>query len=191
MKIRINLFLAYSLLVTLAIAFSTVGYNRLKLNMIGMATIELLFLVVGFLLLRERSRYEDTLQAQLGFLQTLIDTIPSPIYYKDRQGRYLGSNGAFADSLGLTRDQLVGKAVYDVAPKDLADRYFEMDEALFDNPGVQVYDSSVLFADGSRHDVIFNKATFTDADGGVGGLVGVILDVTERKKAEDMLAERE
>ncbi|HEY6872318.1 MAG TPA: PAS domain S-box protein [Geobacteraceae bacterium] len=136
-------------------------------------------------------RLETTLQEQLGFLQTLIDTIPSPIFYKDRGGRYLGCNRAFESYLGLTREQLVGKTVYDIAPKDLADGYFAMDEALFVNPGVQVYESSALYADGMRHDVIFNKAAFTGGDGLVAGLVGVILDVTERKKAENVLAERE
>ncbi|HYS43872.1 MAG TPA: PAS domain S-box protein, partial [Geobacteraceae bacterium] len=133
----------------------------------------------------------DTLQNQLGFLQTLIDTIPSPIFYKDRGGRYLGCNLAFGIYLGLEREQLIGKTAYDLAPPDLADRYNEMDEELFANPGVQVYESSVVYADGNRHDVIFNKATFTAKDGLVAGLVGVILDVTERKKAEYMLAERE
>ncbi len=142
-------------------------------------------------LLAERKQLEETHQAQLGFLQTLIDTIPSPIFYKDRAGRYLGSNQTFENYLGLTRDQLVGKTVYDIAPKELADKYFEMDEALFDNPGVQVYESSLFYADGSRHEVVFNKATFTDKDGQVGGLVGVILDVTERKNSENMLTKRE
>jgi PAS domain S-box-containing protein len=192
MKTRFNLFLAYGLLVTLAVAFSTVGYNRLTLNMIaGTAAIEVLFLAIGFALLRERNRHEDSLQEQLLFLQTLIDTIPTPIFYKDRAGRYLGYNLAFEESLGLTRDQLIGKTVYDVAPQDLADKYFTMDEALFSKPGVQAYESSVAYADGTLHEVIFNKATFAGKDSQVAGLVGVILDVTERKKAEDILAERE
>ena len=130
-------------------------------------------------------------RAQLSFLQTLIDNIPSPIFYKDREGRYTGCNLAFESFLGMTKQELVGKTVYDIAPKDLADRYFEMDEALFINPGVQVYESSVVYAGGSRHDVIFNKATFNGPDGSTGGLVGVILDVTERKRAEEMLAESE
>ncbi|MBI1920530.1 MAG: PAS domain S-box protein [Geobacter sp.] len=136
-------------------------------------------------------RQEQKATAQLDFLQTLIDTIPSPIFYKDREGRYVGCNLAFENFLGKTKQELVGKSVYDLAPKDLADKYFEMDEALFTNPGVQVYESSVVYADGTRHDVIFNKATFANANGETGGLVGVILDVTERKQAEEALAAAE
>ena len=59
------------------------------------------------------------------------------------------------------------------------------DEALFNNPGSQVYESSVERADGSRPDVIFHKATFSDASGRAAGLIGVILDITERKKSEE------
>jgi PAS domain S-box-containing protein len=62
-----------------------------------------------------------------------------------------------------------------------------MDEALFTSPGIQEYEASIVYADGNLHDVIFNKATFTDQGGRVIGLVGVILDLTERKKAEKAL----
>lgn len=147
--------------------------------------------IISFLNITCHKRLEVSLQSQLTFLQTLIDTIPNPIYYKDRSRRYSGCNLPFANYLGRAREEVVGKTVYDLAPAELADRYFEMDEALFATPGVQAYESSVVYADGSRHDVIFNKATFTDRDGLVAGIVGVILDVTERKQAEGKLAERE
>jgi PAS domain S-box-containing protein len=121
------------------------------------------------------------------FLQTLIDTIPSPIFYKDSSGVYLGCNQAFAAYLGLSRQEIVGKGVFDVAPPELAARYHEMDQALFRQPGVQVYEASVMFADGSVHEVCFNKATFTNGDGSLGGIVGVMLDITERKRGEEAL----
>jgi PAS domain S-box-containing protein len=121
------------------------------------------------------------------FLQTLLDTIPSPIFFKDAAGLYLGCNKAFESFLGLSKQQVVGKSVYDIAPKDLADKYREMDTALFEQPGIQTYEASVKYADGSRHDVIFYKATFTDADERVAGMVGVMLDITERKEAEKVL----
>jgi PAS domain S-box-containing protein len=146
---------------------------------------------VAFADITERAQLAEQVHNQLDCLQTLIDAIPNPIFYKDRRGRYLGCNQAFETYLGLAKGQLVGTSVHDLAPPDLADRYHEMDEALFANPGVQVYESSVVYADGTRHDVIFNKATFNDKDGLVAGLVGVLLDVTERKKAEKILAERE
>jgi two-component sensor histidine kinase len=62
-----------------------------------------------------------------------------------------------------------------------------MDMELFHKGGFQVYESSVRYSDGTLHAVIFNKATFTNADGSLGGLVGVILDITERKEAEQQI----
>jgi PAS domain S-box-containing protein len=125
------------------------------------------------------------LRTQLLFTQQLIEAIPSPVFFKDAQGRYLGCNRAFEDYVGHPRDQLVGKTVFDIAPKDLAQAYEAADRALIDKPGTQSYEASVVYArDGSRHDVLFNKATFYDTSGEIAGLVGVIVDITQRKQLE-------
>ena len=132
----------------------------------------------------ERKAAEIAFQENMRFLQRLIDTIPNPIFYKDAGGFYQGCNLAFQRYLGLEREEIIGKTVYDISPRELAERYEQMDEALFQSPGIQIYESSVLNADGTRHDVIFNKATYTDSMGKVAGLVGVIIDITERKQME-------
>ena len=116
-----------------------------------------------------------------------MEAIPAPVFYKDADGRYLGCNMAFEQYLGFSQDQIIGKTVYDLAPKDLAEVYHQADQELLERPGAQTYESSVLYADGTRHQVIFNKATFQNAEGEVAGLVGVILDITERKRAEEQI----
>ncbi|MEN6320127.1 MAG: PAS domain S-box protein [Syntrophaceae bacterium] len=134
-----------------------------------------------------RTRVEKESQDMLNFLQTLIETIPSPIFYKDTEGIYRGCNKAFEEFLGLKKDGIVGKSVYDVYPEDLADKYHEMDSALFRHPGKQVYEHQILYADGSRHDVIFNKATYLNAEGASAGLVAVMVDITDHKRMEEEL----
>ncbi len=125
------------------------------------------------------------LRTQLSFTQQLLEAIPNPVFFKDAEGRFIGCNRAFEDYIGFTRENLVGKTVYDIAPKDLADRSHAADKALYEIPGTQSYEASVIFAkDGSRHDVLFNKATFFDNTGVVAGLVGVIVDITQRKQLE-------
>ncbi|MDO9549555.1 MAG: PAS domain S-box protein [Methanoregula sp.] len=119
------------------------------------------------------------------FLQRLIETIPNPVFYKDKNGIYTGCNTAFEGYIGLSKHELIGKSVYDISPKDLADIYYANDRKLLDNPGTQIYESRVKYADGSIHDVIFNKATFTDLKGNVEGLVGIIVDISGRKNAEE------
>jgi PAS domain S-box-containing protein len=133
---------------------------------------------------RERRRAEIQLNAQLHFFQQLLDSIPVPVYYKDRKGTYLGCNAAFEAFIGLPRKDIVGKTVHEVVPKERADRHHEADRALLCHPGVQTYEVSGIYKDGKHRDVIFNKATFVDANGCVAGTVGALVDITEHKRAE-------
>ena len=132
---------------------------------------------------------ENALRKHFLFLETLIDTIPNPIFYKNIKGEYTGCNNAFAIYMGIRKEEVLGKTVYDLSPKELADVYKKTDQELFDHPGVQVYETQIKYADEALRDVVFNKATFTDEDGNVNGLVGVILDITDRKRAEKIVVE--
>jgi diguanylate cyclase (GGDEF)-like protein/PAS domain S-box-containing protein len=127
------------------------------------------------------------LSQQLGFLQQLIEAIPGPVFYKDAQARYLGCNSAFETMIGLPVGELIGKTSHDIAPSEMADQYLAADQEVLNSPGSQIYESQVRFASGAVRDVMFHKARFTHADGSVGGLVGLILDITERKRMEDNL----
>ncbi|MSN24607.1 MAG: PAS domain S-box protein [Geobacter sp.] len=131
---------------------------------------------------------EEDRNDQLHLLQTLMDTIPNPVFYKDSNCRYLGCNKAFEAYFGLSREMLVGKEPHDLWPVELAELYRQQDQELLTNPGLQTYETTVKYADGTLRDVIFNKATFNEGGGSVSGLVGVILDITERKQAESALA---
>jgi PAS domain S-box-containing protein len=124
----------------------------------------------------------------LNFLQVLLDTIPAPVFYKDAEGIYRGCNKAFEQLLGRSREEIVGQTVYGIAPMDHAERYQQADEAIFRETGNQVYEAPVRFADGTDHDFIFHKAIYFDSDGRVAGLVGVMLDISERKKIERQLS---
>jgi diguanylate cyclase (GGDEF)-like protein/PAS domain S-box-containing protein len=133
----------------------------------------------------ELKQAEERLREQLHFLQQLLDAIPIPIFYKDRQGVFRGCNMAYEKFVGTTKEQVIGKTVFEIAPQDLANIYYRADEVLFTQQGTQVYETSFLHADGNRRDIIFNKATYVGTNGSVAGLVGVILDITERKQMEE------
>ena len=142
-------------------------------------------------MVEERTRAEEAIKSIMVFQRVLMDAVPSPIFYKDAAGFYIGGNKAFERYLGLSPEQFIGKTVYDISPADLAEKYDEADRELLNNPGVQTYEASVVYADGTLHNVVFNKATFTNAEGKIAGLIGAILDITERKKAEEALRDSE
>ncbi len=134
---------------------------------------------------------EELLRRSEVFLNKLLDAIPIPVFYKDRDGKYIGFNNAFEHFFGNTKEQLVGKSVFDINPPELAEIYHLKDEELMKSGEAQLYESQVKNAQGKLHDVIFNKAVFTDNKGTVKGLIGAILDITERKKMEAKLRKSE
>ncbi len=135
---------------------------------------------------RERRRLLRELGAQRHLLEALLEAVPIPLFYKDRQARYLGCNTAFERFLGRKREQLIGRGVTEVGLEAYADRYAARDRELLEHPGSQVYEWLVEGAAGARQ-VEFHKATFTDARGEVAGLVGAVLDLTAQRRAEGAL----
>ena len=127
---------------------------------------------------------KDKLAQQGYFFQELMDSIPNPIFYKNEDAVYLGCNKAFEKFIGMSAYEFIGKTVHALSPKEQADKYHEMDAILLNESGVQIYDHSVVDAEGNHHDVLFNKATITKKDGSIGGIVGIIFDITDRKNLE-------
>lgn len=138
----------------------------------------------------ERKRSEKALREKERFISSILETVPVPLFYKDRDGRYQGFNKSFENFFGKSKEELVGKSVFDINPPDLAKVYHAKDAELFDNPGTQIYSSQVKNVHGRLHDVIFHKATLTDDQDSVTGLIGAVLDVTEQKQAEKKLKEK-
>jgi len=134
-----------------------------------------------------RRQAEKTSRDMMSFLKTLLDTIPSPIFYKDIQGVYRECNREFAAYMGLKREEIIGRNAHTLFPKYLADKYHAKDQELHAEPGRQEYEHPIRYADGEIRDVVVNKATFVDADGILAGVVGVMVDISERKKVEEAL----
>lgn len=133
----------------------------------------------------------DEIKNQKLLLNQLLETIPSPVFYKDNEGRYMFFNNAFEEFVGHTKEEIIGKTVYDYAPERLIDFYKEIDIKLLNSPDTLSYESKVQYADESFHDVIFNKATLLDQNGNIQGIIGIITDISDIKKAEEEIREKE
>ncbi|HYC36705.1 MAG TPA: ATP-binding protein [Usitatibacter sp.] len=127
-----------------------------------------------------------SLAEQLRIAQQLIEVLPIPVFFKGRDGRYLGVNRAWEEFFGMRRDDMVGAAVKDLYPgfPAIAARHQAMDEDLWANPGAQSYEIPVTTRDGRLRHTLYYKATFGPVESRPVGLIGTIIDITDRKRAE-------
>ncbi len=121
------------------------------------------------------------------FHQKLIDALPVPIFYRDTESVYKMCNAAHEKFTGKTRDQIIGKSVFEVHTREMAEKYAHQDKELLNNPDVQVYNTQVRHGDGTSHHVILNKAVIRDSEGKIVGIVGSINDITDLKRTEKRL----
>jgi PAS domain S-box-containing protein len=132
----------------------------------------------------DRKRIEAQLSEQLHLVEELIEAIPLPVYLKNSAGNYVRLNRAFELFFQISREELLGHTLNDLLPPEDANLHTEKDAELFASKGLQSYEAAVHSRDGLIHDTVYRKAVLTRRDGSVSGLLGVIVDITERKRAE-------
>ena len=125
------------------------------------------------------------------FTRSLLNSLPVPVFYKDRDGCYRGFNRAFEAFFGKMSQQLIGKSVFEINPPELADIYKAKDDALIKSGGTQRYETRIENARGEVKSVIFDKSVYRDSEGQISGLIGTVLDITRRKQIETALRESE
>jgi len=136
---------------------------------------------------RMQSEYKQT----LNLLESLLASIPTPVFYKDTRGRYMGCNPAFTEIMGVTDEQIRGKTVQDLWPSDQARIYHQKDLELMENSSRQVYEFEVTDKDSNTRPVIYYKNVFRDETGNVAGLVGGFTDISEIRHAHEELLQRQ
>jgi len=130
-----------------------------------------------------RKDAQAKLEEQLHFVEVLLEATPTAIYLKDTAGRYLRFNKGFEDLFGIERSQWVGRNVFDLVPGDAATLMDAKDQDLYRSGVIQTYEASFTQRNtGQVLEGLYRKAPLTDSDGKIIGLVGTILDVTERNR---------
>ncbi|MEW6214841.1 MAG: PAS domain S-box protein, partial [Nitrospirota bacterium] len=135
----------------------------------------------------EQKKAEKKAREQYRFIQTLIDSIPTPVFYKDRNHQYLGCNKAFEQILGLSKEQIIGKTVLEMSSDTDPQLHFEIDQELLNKGGSKQYESTLKTASGDHKQLMNFKATFKDESGNIAGIIASILDITEHKRLETAL----
>jgi len=140
---------------------------------------------------QERKRSEAKLRNNYIFLNSLINTIPSPVYYKDINGIYLGCNKDYAKFYGLKPEQIIGKYIKDLTSPEIAAIIEKEDNQILRTGVKQVKEITTKDRHGKTNYYIINKTSFYKPDRTIGGLVGVMTDVTKIKRMEETLRESE
>lgn len=134
-------------------------------------------------------KYETEGEKHLLFLSTLLNTLPVPVFYKNKQGFYEGCNKAFCEFTGIPENKLVGSSVFDLFEKELAETYYEADRQFLESGNEQVYETKAKNSTGEIRDLRFHKKVFKDTEGNISGFIGAFIDITEinliRKDLED------
>jgi diguanylate cyclase (GGDEF)-like protein/PAS domain S-box-containing protein len=126
------------------------------------------------------------LERHLHFTRALLDAIPNPVYFKDREGRYQAYNRAWSELFGAANDW-IGKTAVDLLDPALAVQHLERDRTLLEHPSSTTYEALLANAEGDMRQMLYNKVSFVDQRGEVAGLIGVITDVTHYKETERAL----
>lgn len=134
----------------------------------------------------------DNLALEQIVLHTLVETCPFRIYAKDRASRFIFGNSELAKAVGVELDALMGKTDAELFPDDLAAAYLADEQPVLTlgQPMIAKEEPSIDPITGERWWLLTSKVPLKDADGTVIGLVGIGLNVTEHKRLEHELRER-
>jgi PAS domain S-box-containing protein len=145
----------------------------------------------------DRKRYETALQDSQQLLETVLDTVPLSVFWKNRQSVILGCNQAFATASGFPSPaDVIGKGNFDLGFTQAEAEGYTADDREVINSGMPKLniEETVTPAGGEQRWVETSKLPLRDGTGEIIGIVGTFQDITDRKRAEQIMrqqAERE
>ncbi|MFH0954186.1 MAG: PAS domain S-box protein [Verrucomicrobiota bacterium] len=132
----------------------------------------------------ERKKAEETLKESRDFLDRIINSIADPIFVKDRQHRLILVNDAECALAGHQREDILGRTDYDFFPKEQVDVFWAKDEEVFETGKENINEEVITDAAGVTRTIVTKKTLYTDRAGNK-FIVGIIRDITERRRVEE------
>jgi PAS domain S-box-containing protein len=177
-------------------------YTEYKNEISIIIIVFVIFVMVIFFLvlaLLQKRKAKNEFQLQFHFLQTLLNTLSNPIFYKDKEGKYLGCNEAFCTMIGKPKEQILGKTMYDFfeSQKEFLKAHEEIEKKLFAKEDVDEYIMDYIMPNGKVSTMIINKTLYHDLEGNIAGILTILHDITElsniekeKKQHESFLAQQ-
>ena len=136
-----------------------------------------------------RKRSQDALAQSRGLLQSVIDTVPMRVFWKDRELRYLGCNPAFARDAGKAGpEEVVGKTDFQMGWAAHADAYRADDFAVIASGVAKLaYEEAQTTPDGATIWLRTSKLPMRGPDGEIAGVLGMYEDVTSQRHTQEEL----
>ncbi len=129
---------------------------------------------------------EGELQKSKEFLNSVINTIPDPIFVKDKNHQWIVLNEAYSRFIGYPMDTLLGKDERTFLPAHQADALHQQEKEVFEQTGEQEREGEFTGATGHKYIISTKRSLHKDSAGNL-FLVGVIHDITQRKRMEEEL----
>lgn len=130
------------------------------------------------------------LQDNFRLLESVIESIPDPVFLKDCDGRYLLLNTASCNVIGQPKAAILGRIDQDLFPPNIAELLVQHDHAVLSSGTTQILEEKVPHQ-GTMRTFLASKRAWRDEKGTIKGLLGIARDITDRKQAEQALQERE
>lgn len=139
----------------------------------------------------EQKKAEESIKVQNGLINSLLDSIPDIIFFKDKEGVYLGCNPSFMEFVGKRKDEIVGKTDYDLFDKETADFFRKQDIKMLGILASRHNEEWITYPDGSKILLDTLKTPYWGKEGELIGILGISRDITRRKEAEEKLRKSE
>jgi PAS domain S-box-containing protein len=124
--------------------------------------------------------------SSVGFVESLLDGLPNPVFVKDERHRWVLLNAAACRFIGHDRGELLGRSDFEFFPPEEARVFWEKDDAVFANGGINENEERFTDASGRTHVIVTRKTLHVDAQGRR-FLLGVITDITALREATEQL----
>lgn len=131
------------------------------------------------------AKLRETADADRALFRSFTTSVPDLFFVKTPRGVYRGCNPAFEHMLGLREDQVIGRTVHDVLPREMADEITQVEQAVLASGKPDLREQWLPLPTGELRCLEMLRAPYFAADGSLLGLLGIGRDVTDRRRLEE------